>query len=85
MSDAQRRAIRGVIQIGLVQAFIALYQAFAAVKLTADQVQAITGVFTPLVMFAQNWLEDNTGLPALLKAPASPGVNPEPDHGGTLR
>lgn len=79
MSDAQRRALRALIQIGFVQALIQLYQAFAPVRLTADQVQALTVVATPLLAFGQNWLEDNTSAPALLKAPPSPGQNPQPE------
>lgn len=79
MSDAQRRAIRTVIQVSLVQALMALYNAFAPIDLTIEQMTAITLVATPLVAFAQNWLEDNTSAPALLKAPASEGENPKPD------
>jgi len=79
MSDAQRRGLRSLLQVGLVQALIQLYNAFAAVDLTAEQVSAITMVATPILAFAQNWLEDSTSFPALLKAPASPGANPIPD------
>lgn len=79
MTDAQRRAIRSFLQIGFVQAVLVLYNAFAEVDLTADQVSAITLVATPLLVLGQNWLEDNTAFPALGKAPASPGANPVPD------
>jgi len=37
-----------------------------------------------LISFGVNYLEDNTGLPAVLKSPASPGVNPVPDDAGTV-
>lgn len=79
MSDAQRRALRSFLQIGFVQAILVLYNAFAEVDLTAEQVSAITLVATPLLVLAQNMLEDGTSFPALLKAPASVGTNPVPD------
>jgi len=81
MSDAQRRALRSLLQVGLVQALIALYNAFATNDLTTEQVTAITLTVTPLLVFGQNWLEDNTSAPAILKSPASSGKNPEPDPG----
>jgi len=81
MSDAQRRGLRSLFQVGFVQALIALYNAFAVTDLTTEQVTAITLVATPLLAFAQNWAEDSTSFPALLKAPASSGKNPEPDPG----
>jgi hypothetical protein len=31
-----------------------------------------------LLNFVKNWAEDNSNLPALLKSPASDGLNPEP-------
>ena len=79
MSDAQRRALRSLFQVTLVQALITLYNAFAAVPLTVEQASAITLVATPLLVFGQNWLEDSTSFPAVLKAPASSGENPVPD------
>lgn len=79
MSDAQRRAVRTFVQVGLVQALLALYNAFAPTDLTVEQTTAITLVATPVVGFIQNWLEDNTSAPALLKAPASRGENPVPN------
>jgi hypothetical protein len=78
MSDAQRRALRGLIQVAFVQALIQLYQAFAVTRLTADQVQAITVVATPLVTFAQNWLEENAGTPKILKPSPSGAQNVAP-------
>lgn len=79
LSDAQRRSTRSLLQVGLVQAGIALYNAFHAPPFTSEQANAITLFLTPLVVFGQNWLEDNTSAPAILKAPASPGVNPTPE------
>lgn len=81
MSDALRRAIRGIVQMGLAEALLRLLMAFG-VALTEDQHVAILGALTPLVTLVQNLLEDNTGMPALLKGPASEGQNPVPDDAG---
>jgi hypothetical protein len=67
MSDSFRRALRGLIQIGFVQACIVLYQAFSTRPLTADQVQAITFFVTPILAFGQNALEDSGAIPAMIK------------------
>lgn len=85
IGDSIRRSIRGLAQVTFVQACIGLYQAFASMPLTGEQIMAITIFATPLVTFSQNLLEDNTRLPAILKAPASEGVNPKPDPGDTSR
>lgn len=69
MTNAQRRALRTLIQVGLVQAIIQLYNAFSPHPLNAEQVSAVTAVATPLLAFGQNWFEDNTTAPALLKPP----------------
>lgn len=79
MSDAQRRAIRGFVQVGFVSAVIALLAAFDVIRWNETQTVAVMAVATPIVSFIQNWLEDNTSAPAILKAPTSPGVNPIPD------
>lgn len=42
---------------------------------------AASAAAVALVSFVQNALEDNTNFPALLKAPASDGENPLPEHG----
>ena len=84
MSDATRRGLRSLLQVGLVQAAIVLYNAFAVVELTSEQAGAITLFATPLLAFAQNWLEDNTSMPAVGKAPASPGSNPTPEPDNLL-
>jgi len=78
VNDAGRRATRTFVQVGLVLGVMQLYNAFAATDLSADQVAGIIAVATPLVGFIQNLLEDNTPFPALLKGPASSGVNPIP-------
>lgn len=79
MNDATRRGLRTLLQVGLVQAVIQFYNAFASTDLTPEQTAAITTLATPLLAFIQNYLEDNTPMPALFKAPASDGQNPKPD------
>lgn len=37
-----------------------------------------------LLSFLQNALEDHTGMPAVLKSPASSGQNPTPDNAGPV-
>lgn len=83
MTDSQRRALRTLFQVGLVQALIQLWNAFSPQPMNVEQAGAITAVATPLVSFGQNWLEDNTNAPAFLKAPASRGQNPVPDSVGS--
>lgn len=79
MNDATRRGLRSLLQVGIVQALIGLWNAFATNDLTTEQVTAITLVATPLLSFAQNLLEDQTSFPAFLKSPASAGANPVPE------
>lgn len=84
MSDAQRRAVRGFVQIGLVSAVIALLAAFEVISWTETQTVAVMAVATPIVAFIQNWMEDQGAIPAYGKAPASVGANPVPDSGHRL-
>ena len=80
MSDATRRAVRTLFQFvvsGGLTALITLMVDALADNLVA--VAAVQATNLLLVTFAQNWLEDNGSVPALLKAPASEGVNPIPD------
>lgn len=81
MNDATRRGLRTLLQISTVEAVLQLLKAFG-VDLTDDQHAAILVVATPLLTAAVNWLEDNTPLPAVLKAPASSGQNPAPNDAG---
>lgn len=76
--DAFRRAARGTIQIGLAEGIVQFVEAFFA-KLDEGKHIALLWLLTTVVTFVQNWLEDNTPVPALLKAPPSSGVNPVPD------
>lgn len=80
MNDPLRRSLRGFFQIGFVEAILQLVIAFG-VDLTEAQHAAILVVAPFFVAFIQNYLEDNSALPALLKAPASDGENPVPDPG----
>lgn len=79
MSDAQRRAVRTLLQVSAVQILLQTYNAFAPNPLTNEQYVALTALGSMLVTFGQAWLEDNTRFPALLKAPTSPGQNPIPE------
>ncbi len=72
MNDPTRRALRTFVQVGLVQALIALYNAFAPVPFTLAQVSAITLAVTPLVVLVQNLLEDGGVIPTLGKTPPIP-------------
>jgi peptidoglycan/LPS O-acetylase OafA/YrhL len=87
MTDAQRRALRTLLQALGGGVLVALWQVFAPPewRMSVEQVAALTALLTAVVSFAQNWLEDRAGLPAVLKAPASEGQKPTPPDGGTVR
>lgn len=78
MSDALRRALRTGFQFIVAGGLTAVINEFAT-DLTGQQQALVQGLNMLLVTFAQNWLEDNTSVPALLKAPASEGENPVPE------
>lgn len=89
MPDALRRAIRTFFQsfIGaIISSGILSSMAengvvdWSVLKKTAISA-AIAGVVASFTFF-QNFLEDNTRVPALLKAQASEGLNPVPDDAG---
>ncbi len=77
MSDATRRALRGFLQL-LASGGITEFVDLVIVNLTPSQKALVLAGTHLLVIWAQNSLEDNTRFPAILKAPASSGVNPEP-------
>lgn len=81
MSDAQRRAIRTLIQSVPAAVLVGGWNLFAPpnLQMTPQQTAFITILLVALTTFGQNWLEDNTSVPALLKAPPSRGENPIPD------
>lgn len=70
MSDAQKRALRTLIQ-GLVgtTGLVALWQVFAPEgwRLSAEQVAVLGPVLTMVASFAMNWLEDHAVIPAVMK------------------
>lgn len=76
MSDALRRSIRGLVQIGFVSAIIVLLAAFDIISWNETQTAAVMAVATPIVSFIQNFLEDAGSIPAYGKSPASVGANP---------
>lgn len=91
MSDALRRGLRSFLQV-FIGAFLAT-NGLAAIGqdgaidatdialLTKAVVSAATAGFVALLVWAQNALEDKGAIPAVLKAPASSGVDPIPDPG----
>lgn len=80
LSDAQRRAIRTLLQTGTVGVLITLYNEFAPMSLNTGQQAALLAFGAVIVSFLQNWLEDNVEhMPALLKSPASPGLEAMPE------
>jgi hypothetical protein len=81
MSDAQRRGLRTLIQAVPAAVLVSGWNLFAPsnLQLNPAQLAFVVAIVTALLTFGQNWLEDNTSVPALLKAPASRGENPVPD------
>ena len=100
MNDAIRRAIRTFLQafvgtlavlaipamtdlirkIGSAEPYEINFDFWQGVVIAA----ALSGVIA-LISWAQNALEDHTGVIAPLKAPASAGNNPVPDDGGNTQ
>lgn len=76
LSDAQRRALRTLLQVGTIQAIILLLKQFNIINWTVEQQAAVTTLGGLLISFVHNWLEDNTSMPAVLKAVPSSGQNP---------
>jgi hypothetical protein len=85
MSDALRRAVRSFVQsfVGVLIASGVLSAAsengvvdWSAAKKAA--MSAVAAGFVAVLTYVQNALEDNTSMPAVLKAPASEGENPVP-------
>jgi len=76
VSDALRRSLRGLVQIGFVSAIIIMLAAFEIISWNETQTAAVMAVATPIVSFIQNLLEDNGTIPAYGKSPASAGADP---------
>jgi hypothetical protein len=86
MSDAVRRSLRTFVQAFLgsiiTSGVLSATQESGVVDWSALKkvaVSALAAAVIALLTFVQNSLEDHTTVPALLKAPASEGLNPEPD------
>jgi hypothetical protein len=77
VSDATRRAIRGLVQISFVSAIIIMLAAFEIISWNETQTAAVMAVCTPIVSFIQNWLEDQGSIPSYGKSPASAGAEPD--------
>lgn len=90
MPDYLRRAIRTFIQSfcgAIISSGVLSAAATAGVVdwsvVTKILIAALAGGVTGLLTLGMNALEDNGSIPAVLKAPASEGVNPvPPDAGG---
>jgi hypothetical protein len=89
MPDALRRAVRSFVQsfVGVLIASGVLSAAsengvvdWSAAKKAA--MSAVAAGFVAVLTYVQNALEDNTSMPAVLKAPASEGENPVPGDAG---
>lgn len=91
MNDPLRRAIRTFLQ-SWSGTFLGLW-ALSGIGADGDLagladiptigrigLAAAIGSVPALVALVQNLLEDHTTMPAILKAPPSPGVNPIPDE-----
>lgn len=79
MNDATRRALRTVLQLIASGALTALVAAIVD-GMDTKSTAIVLATWQVIVTFAQNALEDAGAIPALLKAPASSGENPVPDH-----
>lgn len=77
MSDATRRFLRTVIQLIASGGLTAIVDAVVG-GLSPAMIALVLAVWQAVVTYCHNWLEDNTRFPAMLKAPASQGVNPVP-------
>jgi TRAP-type C4-dicarboxylate transport system permease small subunit len=99
MPDSLRRALRtfaqafvGTLALFAIPALTDLMRAAASAEpyeidfrfWQSAVVAACAAGLIALISFLQNFFEDNTGLPAIGKAPASSGVNPVPDVAGPV-
>lgn len=86
MTDALRRAIRTFVQTFLGSIATSGVLSAAATEGVVDWsvlkkvlLAACASGFVSLVSYVQNLLEDKGAIPAILKAPASDGVDPIPE------
>lgn len=89
MTDAARRALRTWLQAFLgsliTSGVLSGVETDGVVDWAIAEkavIAALAAGVIALLTWAQNALEDTTQFPAVLKAPASEGVNPVPDEGG---
>lgn len=82
MSDAKRRGVRTILQMLLALltggGLYGVLKVFG-LELDTDQYTILSGALLPVVTVVMNALEDKGTIPAVLKAPASDGVDPVPD------
>ena len=79
MSDATRRGIHTLLDVLLALVTAGLIEAYL-VDLDSTQQAALVLGLTGAISAIKNGLEDRGAIPALLKAPASDGVDPVPDY-----
>jgi hypothetical protein len=77
-TDPVRRGFRTFLDVAFVEACIQFAMAFG-LALTEAQHAAILVIAPFFVSAFKNMAEDSGYLPALLKAPPSPGENPIPE------
>lgn len=84
MTDSLRRALRSVLWL-LIAAIAAVPAAATLLDLPAEKATGVVAVLAPFVAAVTkiiNALEDQGSIPALLKAPASDGLDPVPNEAG---
>lgn len=86
MTDAVRRGVRTALwcvitMAGAIPTLAAIFDLDAG---TVAKVTAVFTLFTSVLTSIINGLEDKGTIPAVLKAPASPGENPIPPDASEL-
>ena len=81
MSDSLRRGVRTLLDALLALLAAGLIDNFL-VNLDQTQRASLAVALTGVISVVKNELEDRGTIPALLKSPASDGVNPVPDDAG---
>lgn len=93
MPDALRRTLRTLIQVAIAAAGTALIAVINGWNITPQHspslgdlkggaVYVVGAVAVAVATYGMNHLEDSGLLPAILKAPPSPGANPVPQDAG---
>ncbi len=76
LTDARRRSFRTLIQVGIAAGVAEPLD--SRLDPTEETGLVLIPLFAWAVAYVQNWLEDRGLIPALLKAPPSPGLRPVP-------